>query len=263
MRAHIPATIVSLSIIFLSSCSPKSSFIPTSSETAISIDGNTGEWNELLQDSKSSILYSLRQDSNSLYLHFKITGKEDQEKVIQKGLTLWFDHRNGKTKTKGIHYPKESDYEQLKTYMFDETISFYETFNSQYSSGLHFIELVSSPTDGEPQIAYSKSDKGINVALRFDTLQYLNYEAQIPLSFIGSTAKKELFSIGFETGKFDFEEKSEEFDLSQSSSQYEHSQDPRQINQFTPVDYSGQTSNPNYSTRNQPTRFWIKSIDLR
>jgi hypothetical protein len=72
----------------------------------IQIDGNDAEWQRgLYYDEESEMLYSLRNDDESLYLLLKTQNRSTQAQILHGGFTVWFDPSGGKDRTFGLHYP--------------------------------------------------------------------------------------------------------------------------------------------------------------
>ena len=98
-----------IGMIFLMACAGcKSSLLLESQwhDHGITIDGDAGEWNDLIQypqDLKMGI--GVVNDDRYLYLCLTSDDRATTSQIIRYGFTVWFEHKAQKDKLFGIHFP--------------------------------------------------------------------------------------------------------------------------------------------------------------
>src|SRR5271157_1951057 len=71
----------------------------------ITIDGNAGEWNDLIQypqDLKMGI--GVINDERYLYLCLTSDDRATTSQILRFGFTVWFEHKTQKGTLFGVHY---------------------------------------------------------------------------------------------------------------------------------------------------------------
>ncbi len=212
-------------------------------------------------DKKSQILYKIANDSSVLIVDFLVNDKLIQEKILKFGLTVWIDTLNSKKEKIGIKYPlgnsgqfgRDSDFRELQhmpthygNKHYPESISQgIEIINNTNGINIKYLNKINSNT--------------VNVRINFDEFEMMHYCLKIQYSEIDvklSQLSKTPFSIGFITGKADFQQ------------QHFRGQMPIQtednLNQTPPFNKAGfQMPDRNEMEALQnSTVFWVKNVTL-
>src|SRR5688500_2283975 len=86
-------------------------FLPVSQidTTAINhvLDGNLAEWpgDKLTTDKTTNTRYAVDNDNKMLYLAINISDKSLQQRVMQKGMSLFIDVKGKKKVNRGVQFP--------------------------------------------------------------------------------------------------------------------------------------------------------------
>lgn len=154
------------------------------------IDGSDADWNKPLPyyDKKEKVNYAVSNDKNNLYILLSARGQEEQQKILEGGLTVWVNNQAEKANSEavGIAYPvghrptRESaimaqarpDQYQNKRNSVDDDLASYTLY------GFKKDETVQNYDSGQP------NEEGVEVRIGFNTLGELIYEAKIPLAAI-------------------------------------------------------------------------------
>lgn len=144
-----------------------SSIFPADTTTIIHLlDGNIAEWpaENFATDKATNIRYAVDNDAQNLFLAINVSGKNEQQKIMQQGMRLFVDAKGKKRENRGVDFPlgteNVSDVGNMKLFGFDNA-------------------------EAAPQNV--KTDGTINIAMGWDSSYALNIEYTIPLKmFEGS-----------------------------------------------------------------------------
>jgi hypothetical protein len=160
----------------------------------IVVDGNSKDWPSPYPsyDPKALIGYAYSNDSENLYLTMETGDEMTQMKILKQGFTLWIDTTGNKDKSVAIHFPLESDNEDLqmareqgqqhaqqglgKKLLFDKIRKGVEDVNQYSLEGF-------KGCNGNFTLKQT-NDCGITVAIAMDEYNELIWEAAIPFKAI-------------------------------------------------------------------------------
>jgi hypothetical protein len=142
----------------------------------IQIDGSDAEWQRgLYYDEETEMLYSVRNDDESLYLLLKTQNRSTQTQILRGGFTVWFDPSGGKARTFGLHYPLPREHTPLAAPE--------ENFESPMAEGLDQtpleLEIIGPQSDNVQRMPVFDA-RGISVKTA-RTRGTIVYELCIPL----------------------------------------------------------------------------------
>ena len=179
----------------------------------IIIDGSREEWGDnihYLEEEKVAI--SFKNDNDFLYLCLATSERSKILRIMEAGLTVWFDPQNSDGKTVGIQYPikqqrdpfndrqfRKSQNESNMEGNFEKMFNgFKETQNEVLIVNEKKFPLFATPINNK---------EGVEASLGFEIQQYV-YELKIPLAnnnmskFYVDALPKENVIVGFESGEF-------------------------------------------------------------
>jgi hypothetical protein len=154
------------------------------------IDGYDGEWLKPLPyyDKKEKIGYAVSNDKNNLYIMLSAKGTDEQQKILEGGLTVWINNQAEKANSEaiGIGYPtghkpsrESAIMNQARPDLFPEKKNSMEDDLAAYTLyGFSKDETVQNYSSGQ------SNPEGVQVKIGFNTLGELIYEAMIPLSSV-------------------------------------------------------------------------------
>ena len=152
------------------------------SDTSIithALDGNIAEWpaEKFTNDKATNIRYAVDNNSQTLFLAVNISGKNEQQRIMQQGMSLFVDVKGKKRENRGVQFPlgMESGFtiEKMKVFGF---------------------------SNGEPSEQNVKTEGTINIAVAWDTAYAMSIEYNIPLGMLETSTselKDKKISIGW------------------------------------------------------------------
>ncbi len=156
----------------------------------LAIDGSDADWVKPLPfyDKKEGLHYSVSNDKNNLYIMISARNPEEQQKIIEGGLTVWINNEAQKENSNavGIGYPtgrkpsRESaimaearpDQVQEKRHSLKDDLSAYTLYDFNKDSTVQNFD------------AGDSNQAGVQVTVGFNSINELVYEALIPLASI-------------------------------------------------------------------------------
>src|SRR5688572_619459 len=164
MKAFILSPLVVLAGIFNNRTIQFSSAFQADTTTINHLlDGNLAEWpaDKLTTDKTTNTRYAVDNDNQVLYLAITISDKSLQQRVMQKGMSLFIDVKGKKKVNRGVQFP-----------LGMENVP---DIGSMKIFGFGHAELVSQNI---------KSEGTINIAIGWDSAYVLNIEYNIPLKML-------------------------------------------------------------------------------
>jgi hypothetical protein len=159
------------------------------------VDGNDEEWPQQLmyQDKKEKFSYSITNDANNLYICLKTSSDPLEIKILQSGLTIWFDYNGQKKETMALRFPLGNS-GGIRSPDIGKMADDAETaaLKREGLARLTDYALVGFETlDGSYD--YRRINKtGVKVAIGLTKRQELVYEAAIPLDVIYRRTSKDI-----------------------------------------------------------------------
>jgi len=161
----------------------------------IVIDGNPSEWPQPFRyyDGDTKLQFAVANDSNNIYLCFKVTDEPTEMRIFRAGMNIWVDPRGKRKQAVGINFPMKPtasaasdmprqqvqdvagvpgqtygkrDFKQMKA----KIIAHQQTLKVTGFAGI--------PDQLVPLI----NQYGVNVAFGWDSLDILCIEYQIPIA---------------------------------------------------------------------------------
>jgi hypothetical protein len=196
MTVYAYFTAASLSLILAAACrssradKDKALQGPIWQRQPIVIDGSDVDWAKPLPfyDKKEGLHYSLSNDRNNLYVLVSARSPDEQQKIIEGGLTLWINNQAQKANSEavGISYPtgrrpsRESaimaearpDRYQEKKHSLEDDMSAYILYGFNKDTTVQNFDIDEA------------NEEGIQVRIGFNSINELTYEAMIPLAAI-------------------------------------------------------------------------------
>lgn len=164
----------------LSSCSKQISQAVWQNQPVV-VDGSSDEWEIPLRfyDKKSTLQYTVTNDSANLYFCIRAIDEALQMKIRQSGMEIWFDTLGGHEKQAGLFFP----YIDKNHAMTDKT-----EFRSggQMDGGMPFMKQefnrfkISGFITEDSQVLPLENNVGISVNMQRDDFGILVYEGTIP-----------------------------------------------------------------------------------
>lgn len=170
------------------------------------------ELNYYNKDSK--ILYDVFHDKQNIYVNMKTSDYFTQVKILEFGLTIWFNQNGKKSKNKGIIFPQKSESLRSKQTRnkgnrnsYDKEEQKIKQLHTKFQLSQKNIFLIgmngkNSKTIFNPEL--EKSD--IIAKITFGKFNELNYFATIPKNKI-ITDKKQRLIVGIESGAMEMKNK--------------------------------------------------------
>src|SRR5688572_5265465 len=143
------------------------------------LDGNIAEWptEKFVIDKATKIRYAIDNDDQQLFLAINISEKNHQQRIIQKGMSLFVDAKGKKKENHGVELPlgieNGSSIEAMKVFGFNNY---------------------------EPLPQNIKTEGTINIAIGWDSSYVLNIEYSVPLKMLEGSLeelKNKKISIGW------------------------------------------------------------------
>jgi len=186
MKAFILSPLVVLAGIFNNRTIQFSSAFQADTTTINHLlDGNLAEWpaDKLTTDKTTNTRYAVDNDNQVLYLAITISDKSLQQRVMQKGMSLFIDVKGKKKVNRGVQFPlgmeNVPDIGSMKVFGFN---------------------------NAEPVSQNIKTEGTINIAIGWDSSYVLNIEYNVPLNMLeGSMTElnNKKISIGWKINEAD------------------------------------------------------------
>ena len=182
-------TVISISLVALSACSPKATLQSSWQATPVSADGNPSEWRIPLRfyDSDTKLNYTLSNDDEKLYLCVRIVDELSQAKVVRNGINIWFDTLAKKNKKSGILFPvpdrtTEEDQADAGSGHSGGKRSGgnLEAIKRKFLQQANQMQLIGFKSGIPDYLAASENEYGIRVSINWDVNNIMIYEAVIP-----------------------------------------------------------------------------------
>jgi hypothetical protein len=189
----IPTLISAASILLLASCG--SSRKTTTDDPAhdnwqrlpLTIDGNDNDWVKPLPLSLSSekISYSVTNDDQYLYILLESKSQQEQQKIIQGGMTVWVNTNADKSEAGavGIGYPLDTRVDRDRQLMEEAQPERYKNNKtiSLEDRKTYALYGFSKDSTGNFDYADDNNPQGVKMRMDFTNQGDLIYEAAIPL----------------------------------------------------------------------------------
>ena len=185
-------------------------------DTAINhaLDGKVNEWpaKKFETDPATQFKYAIDNDEQNLYLVLSIANFREQMKIMRQGLNLYFDPKDKKKETKGIKFPvkrEQSPGDMLTNYRSQENESVHQENPEQKKAAMKAMRAQMALNITSMKVFGFSEDKSeeqglimpgsANIAFAWDSLDAMNIEYRIPLSFFGTALSldKNEISIGW------------------------------------------------------------------
>jgi hypothetical protein len=184
-----------------SASSKKSKNNPSHYKSGIVIDGNSREWEPsmFIHNKDAETSYAIANDSLAVYFCLKIADEQQQMKVLRNGMEMWIDPAGKKNKKTGIHFPLgnskspggQNFYKQGDKSEKDKQKLFYMLQLKQ-------MELTGFKEDIDGFQNTMVNSSGVEVIIKWDSLNVLVYEAKIPFrSLKEDISGSDAVSLGF------------------------------------------------------------------
>jgi hypothetical protein len=178
-------------------------------EREITIDGIDAEWrNALLYIEKAKASVGVANDERYIYICLVSVDRTTGTQMARLGFTVWFDHKGGKEKTFGIHFPLGMQ-EGEHPLRVRESMQDPDKYQKMFEDLGNEIEII-GPGKGQRVRMSRLLTQGIEVELGYSKGR-LVYELKVPLDqsaehpyAIGTDTDKQI-GLGFETPELDRE----------------------------------------------------------
>jgi hypothetical protein len=156
----------------------------------ILIDGSDADWIKPLPfyDKKEGLHYSISNDKDDLYILISARSQEEQQKIIEGGLTVWVNNQAEKANSEavGIGYPTGRKQSRESSIMAEARPDQYQPKKHSLEDDLSAYTLYGFNKDTTVQNfdAGESNSAGIQVKIGFNSINELIYEARIPLTSI-------------------------------------------------------------------------------
>jgi hypothetical protein len=204
--------------IFLSSwvsgCrSSKSAQQDAASQTAawqkqpLIVDGSDSDWIKPLPyfDRKEKISYAVSNDKDNIYLMMSTRDPQEQQKILQGGMTVWINRQAQKDETTavGIGFPTDSRNNHDREIMAAAQPDRYKDKKVSLDDLKDYSLYGFKQGDSVGNYEYGESnDEGVEVQMNYNASGDLVYEARVPLHSVfpknSSTAYlNKMIAVGF------------------------------------------------------------------
>ncbi len=154
------------------------------------IDGSDADWNKPLPyyDKKEKVSYAVSNDKDNLYIMVSARGPEEQQKILEGGMTVWINNQAQKENSEavGIGYPTGIRPSRENEIMSQARPDHYPNKKNTLKDELAAYSLYGFKKDETVQNfdAEQSNEEGVQVRIGFNSLGELIYEALIPLNSI-------------------------------------------------------------------------------
>ena len=221
MQKLINLLLFPIFILALSSCAKAPFYQSTYQSSPFSTDKINTDWDgSSITEQEVGMVHRITNDEHFVYLKMKIVDRQNQQRILMDGLTLWFDLEGKTKKNLGFIFPLKNDKireqfelspiettdfkkrEQLMDIRLDP-----KNINKRFSDGKENIKIVKMGEVVET-LQNQQNIDGLSIMMYMDEFHILYYEAKIPLNRIFasddiSMLKSTSFSYGFEIGKIE------------------------------------------------------------
>jgi len=189
----LPALISATTLVILTSCgsSRQAATDPgpsTWQRQPLTIDGSDKDWTKPLPYANSSekINYSVTNDDQYLYILLETKSPQEQQKIIQGGMTVWVNTKADKSEAGavGIGYPLDTRIDRDRQLMQEAQPDRYKNNKPVTLEDRKDYALYGFTKDSTGSYGYADDDNPQGVKMRMDYSNEgdLVYEAAIPLS---------------------------------------------------------------------------------
>jgi len=175
--------------------------------TPLLIDGSDNDWIRPLpyHDKKDQLSYSITNDKENLYIMLATGDKQEQQKIIQGGLTVWFNTHGEKEEgnSAGIAFPTDSRNNRDRNLMAAARPDLAQK-NVESLTDLKDYSLFGFNKE-QPIQTYeygARNEQDIEVTVAFNNAGELIYEARVPFKSLfpmisSPAAGRRSIAVGF------------------------------------------------------------------
>lgn len=154
----------------------------------IVIDGSDSDWTRplLFSDRKEKLNYTVSNDKDNLYILVSTHSMQEQQKIIQGGMTIWINNQGEKDEAAsiGIGFPLDSRKNRERNLMAEARPDRYKDKPITLDD-LNEYSLYGFRNGAIENYQYGQTnDEGVQVRIDYNRNGDLNYEASVPLSTI-------------------------------------------------------------------------------
>ncbi|MDP4151508.1 MAG: hypothetical protein Q8938_07900 [Bacteroidota bacterium] len=188
-------TIISLFLLY--GCSPSRSARDNSTSEVsawqarpLVIDGSDDDWTLPLPgyDKKEQVSYAMTNDKDNVYILLSARTREEQQKIIRGGMTVWINTQAEKSNADaiGIGFPTGAKMTREQNLMAQAQPERYQNRNRSVDDDLRAYTLYGFRRDETVQNFDSgqANNEGVALKIGFNKAGDLVYEASVPLSSI-------------------------------------------------------------------------------
>jgi len=159
---------------------------PTLQQQPITIDGSDKDWVKPLPYAipAEKINYSITNDGDNLYVLLSTKSPQEQQKIIQGGMTIWINPKADKSESDayGIGYPLDTHNDHDRQLMEEAQPDRYKNTKPVTLEDKKDYALYGFDKDNAGNYTYGDDNpQGIKMRLDFNNEGELIYEASIPL----------------------------------------------------------------------------------
>jgi hypothetical protein len=154
----------------------------------LTVDGRDDDWVKPLPYSlpSESVSYAITNDGQNLYILLSTKNPQEQQKIIQGGMSVWVNTQAEKSNTDavGIGYPLDAHSDPDKNLMAEAQPQRYENNKPVTLGDKKAYDLYGFSQDSAIQtFTYGENNpQGVQVQMNFNSSDELIYEASIPLT---------------------------------------------------------------------------------
>jgi hypothetical protein len=142
------------------------------------LDGQLTEWQQekFASDKSTQIRFAIDNDSEMLFLALQIPDKLTQQKIMQKGLSLFVDIKGRKKENRGVEFP----------------------LGMENNPNIEMMKVFGFTGESLPQNI--RTEGSLNIALAWDSAYVLSIEYNVPLKILNGTLQElnnKTISIGW------------------------------------------------------------------
>jgi len=150
------------------------------------IDGSDEDWTKplLYTDRKEKLNYTLSNDKDNLYILVSTRSPQEQQKIIQGGMTVWVNNQADKNEATsvGIGFPLDSRKNRERNLMAEARPDQYKNKPITLDD-LREYSLYGFKNESIENLEYGQTnEEGVQVRIDYNKEGDLIYEASIPLS---------------------------------------------------------------------------------
>jgi len=152
----------------------------------LTIDGSDDDWIKPLpyQNKKEQLSYAISNDRDNIYIMLTTGSRQVQQKIIQGGLTVWFNTQAEKDEAPamGIGFPTDSRNNRDKNILAAARPDLYKDKIESLTDLKDYSLFGFNKDEPVQNFEYgSRNDKGIEMTVGFNKDGLLIYEALVPL----------------------------------------------------------------------------------